>query len=710
MLTQEGFVVADTSLPMSLPRSSWKAEAIRRGELKISGPLPITEETPLTAEEQGDFENKAGFDVSLQTQEASGEQLRQPETPLRPQPRPPSLAVQASALRSNPVEGPLPQPDNLFSPPPSKYPSTVQQEAEHVQRESIVRSVSLITPSPFEPTSDGTLMAAQKKRRRSGLRGVFRKMFGRKARDGHAVGEDDAVHRGHSYHHSDPGVLQRPPSPREQNTPSQAQIAGLPVDDLQFSQPLGQHLPFPINVNAPQPSPPHEHLIFDTQTPGFDHRRATLPTAPSISIQRHSFDEFRGRISTWEESSEEGTLLEPAIGVALSSPTQVTPPRHKRRSRSADALSDLVKDHASFDGGRSAEIKRWKESYMAENVHRPETAKSVETMRSAQVQEPRPEANNETSAILAQNYAKERLEAAEPKLDPESQVQAPASAFNFGILGTEQMREEPLSDEKAEVSNLPFANQNCAHIEDRIQHLESAYESLEGSLRRISTRNNRQTIILENVPKTQRVRDRSASNRSMSGSRSHSRSHTSIHQEPIHQASNDTLNPNKPSPVSAQSVSAVHVGDRISKDVPQAVSEALNHERTARKALEDQVLKLQHDLSDLHMLVSKLVVSTTTTSPGYPTPSPDALVKSGTEDCLLTPRAEQKFHYRDSGIRESMISKFSQSETGSESDYDEQSVQGYGGVATPDVWATPKEDVFSGSGFFTGDGRVKGCA
>jgi len=187
---------------MSLPRSSWKAEAIRRGELKISGPLPITEETPLTAEEQGDFENKAGFDVSLQTQEASGEQLRQPETPLRPQPRPPSLAVQASALRSNPVEGPLPQPDNLFSPPPSKYPSTVQQEAEHVQRESIVRSVSLITPSPFGPTSDGTLMAAQKKRRRSGLRGVFRKMFGRKARDGHAVGEDDAVHRGHSYHHS----------------------------------------------------------------------------------------------------------------------------------------------------------------------------------------------------------------------------------------------------------------------------------------------------------------------------------------------------------------------------------------------------------------------------------------------------------------------------------------------------------------------------
>jgi hypothetical protein len=41
MLTREGFVATDMSAPTVLQRSSWKAEAIRKGNLKISGPIPI---------------------------------------------------------------------------------------------------------------------------------------------------------------------------------------------------------------------------------------------------------------------------------------------------------------------------------------------------------------------------------------------------------------------------------------------------------------------------------------------------------------------------------------------------------------------------------------------------------------------------------------------------------------------------------------------
>lgn len=187
---------------MALPRSSWKAEAIRRGDLKISGPLPITEETPLSEEEERRFAQKSGLDASLQTPDVSGEQFHQPETPVQPEQPPASVAVQASALSSNPVDGHLPHQEDMLSRAPTNSPPRRRQEPEDVQRESIVRLVPLTTPSPFGTTPDSTLMTAQSKKRKSGLRGVFRKMFGRKVRDGTEIGEDEAVPRGHSYHHS----------------------------------------------------------------------------------------------------------------------------------------------------------------------------------------------------------------------------------------------------------------------------------------------------------------------------------------------------------------------------------------------------------------------------------------------------------------------------------------------------------------------------
>lgn len=488
------------------------------------------------------------------------------------------------------------------------------------------------------------------------------------------------------------------------------------MEELEPIHPINQQLPFPMNVNAPQASPPHDYLTFKTHRSDIGRRRATLPTVPSAIVQRHSLDESLGRLLTWEERLEDDALPSPGIGIALSSPTQATPTRSKRRSRSADALFDLVKGRESVDRGRSGEIRHWRESYMSGSIYsRPQTAKTVETIRSVQMQEPtiqEPESDSviEMSATLVQPDDPETPEPERQLPKSEREIRPPVSAFNFGNLQNERVVEERILDVPSEAPPPPSRSQNRLPIEDRIQHLESAYENLEGSIRRISTRNNRQTVILETAPKSLRTRNRSSSTRSASASRS--RSTTSIHQEPIHQSSSDTLNPGLPSPVLAHPAGPVGDSSDSSKQALTTMYEALKHERDARKALEQQVRTLQHDISDLHALVNKLIISATATSPSYPTPSPDTLIVNTTEDRLLTPKAEM----HDRGLTYGKVSRdprqraYTHSETGSESDFEEHSLKGssYDDVATPDVWATPKEEGFGGSGFFHGDEGARG--
>ncbi|KAJ4376239.1 hypothetical protein N0V83_001522 [Neocucurbitaria cava] len=695
--------------PSPLQRSSWKAEAIRRGDLKISGPIPITEDMPLNEEEEKEFAEKGGLDASLQSQDEPEEEQR-PRTPEQPLQPPPSIPEPPSALRSNPVEVVSSPRETLHERQPSRSPPRVRQ-VNDIARESVIQPSSYTAPTPLRSTPESTTKAAQKKKRKSGLRGVFRKMFGRKTRDEHEEQEQEAARRGHSYHHSDPGMLRRS-APKEQKS-NGTRISDLPIEELKPLHPLGQHLPFPMNVNAPQASPPQEYLTFDMQRPDIGRRRATLPTVPSAGTHRHSLDESRGRLSTWEERQDEEPEPSPGIGIALSSPTQATTPRQsKRRSRSADALRELVKSHVPLDRRRSAEIRYWRESYMSGSVYsRPQTAKTVETFRSVQmqepnIQEPEPDSVIEMSATLVEADEPEtpELEHVGQEQGTERVIQPPVSAFNFGALkkAPEPQLEAlppappPRSDQRPE---------QRPSVEDRMQHLESKVENMEFSVRRLSTRNNRQTIILENAPKNLRTRNRSSSSRSASASRS--RSTPSIHQEPNHQSSSDTLNPGPASPVLTHiSAAATSDGEEASKQALKTMYEALKYERSARKALEQQVLTLQHDISDLHALVNKLIASATATSPSYPTPSPDTLVTS-TEERLLTPRALRTGSFdeayaaaqgkRDVGGRRESVDSTEESERGfgasGKSSYDE--------LATPDVWATPKEEGFGASGFFS---------
>ena len=198
MLTREGFVAADMSGQSNLQRSSWKAEAIRRGNLKISGPIPITEDTPLNDEEEKEFAETGALSPG-QPQGELDQLDQRPQTPPQPEHTPPSIPLEPASLTSHPIEDQVQQREVLQEPQLSRSPPRPQQVNE-MAPESVVEPTSYTPQPPLRATPDSATNAAQKKKRKSGLRNVFRKMFGRKSRDEPEKGEPSR--RGHTYHHS----------------------------------------------------------------------------------------------------------------------------------------------------------------------------------------------------------------------------------------------------------------------------------------------------------------------------------------------------------------------------------------------------------------------------------------------------------------------------------------------------------------------------
>lgn len=190
MLTQEDFVAPKMSAG-TLQRSSWKAEAIRRGDLKISGPIPITEETPLTDDEGKDYGEKQLIDSEPQVAEVS-------LPPSNPPPPPPAQ----SGLHTGITHTVPDQPDGTLS-------MEVQEEPHHLRhkvssnslrgmdekQETVPTPMAVYSPLPSIQRSSTTV--DPKKKRKGSLRNVIRKMFGRKNKDN----EGEAVSR-HGHHRS----------------------------------------------------------------------------------------------------------------------------------------------------------------------------------------------------------------------------------------------------------------------------------------------------------------------------------------------------------------------------------------------------------------------------------------------------------------------------------------------------------------------------
>ena len=425
----------------------------------------------------------------------------------------------------------------------------------------------------------------------------------------------------------------------------------------------------------------------------------------------------------------------PQIGIALSSPPHSTQSvQAKRRSRSAGALRDLATVRPSIERRRSAEIRYWRNSYQSGSVYstgtpRPRTAQTVETSVHASTAnlhdntahapvsmaasiiepEPTPEATEREQPIVAQH-------------DQDiSEIPLPVDVFNFGNLKPSFSDDE--REEEQQVVEPPPRSEKRLSIEDRVKHLEENMRDLETSVRRISGRSNRQTIILENAPKGRRSRNRSSSATSdRQGSH-----HSSKSSNRTLSVTHDVASPPSPTLVPLSAVdeflpSSGRPQTMIPIDastIPQPalaqpagfaeqlarLLEALQHERGARKDLEQQVHSLQRELAELHAIVSKFISH----SPLYPTPSPDQIIASN-EERLSTPRASSRpdrglrissEHSTPRKVRETTLSRFSQSE----SEYDEHDASVTSSredVTSPEAWATPKETGSAfGSGFFS---------
>ena len=464
-----------------------------------------------------------------------------------------------------------------------------------------------------------------------------------------------------------------------------------------------------MNVNAPQEaSPPQEYLTFEVPPTNLSRRRATLPSILHVNTETQSLSGDT-QLASLEERM--GGDVSPQIGIALSSPTQAYSIRSKRRSRSAGALRDLAKSRTSTERRRSAEIRYWRQSYQSGSIYsnhtpRPRTAQTVDTVQTTDnqgytAQAPESIADSSTVHVPTVDQHDQDL----------GQIHLPVEAFDFGNLKSgfddDEEPENPLME--------PVQSEHRLSVEERVQHLEDNMRIMETSVNRISGRGNRQTIILENVPKSRRSRNRSSSAASdRRGSRHSSRS------------SNVTLGVSgrhspsaPPSPVLAplSSVSEVSqqtpppaISAELSATPPRppasyrselamqfaAIYEALKHERKARKFLEEQVVVLQRELSDLHAVVHKLHAR----SPSYPTPSPDVIIGNN-EERLSTPRVTRVDpHPGDAGVREAVLRQFND---GGRAERDGSEWSSKEDITSPEDWATPREE----SGAFFGKSRSK---
>lgn len=193
---------ASASAHALLHRSSWKAEAIRRGNLKISGPIPITEDTPLNDEEEKKYaENTARNEATQPPDTPLEEQHQRTATPPRPLQSPPPVPEHPMPLRSNLMPEQSQQHEEPQEHPPLRSPRNMQP-LSIIRRESVVPHSALASPTPFRSTPESAAARARQRKRKSGLRNVFRKMFGKKNAEPEPPQEDETTRRGHSYHHS----------------------------------------------------------------------------------------------------------------------------------------------------------------------------------------------------------------------------------------------------------------------------------------------------------------------------------------------------------------------------------------------------------------------------------------------------------------------------------------------------------------------------
>lgn len=156
-----------------------------------------------------------------------------------------------------------------------------------------------------------------------------------------------------------------------QNKPKEP-VLKIPIHEINARHPLGSHLPFPMNVNAPETSPRNEwprpslEPAPDSPNKG-PRRRATLP---SLILSQ---GDTAALTAMWDKETKENGVLKqtptPDIGLAI---TSASGHNSRRRSRSADALNDMAREQDLIQAhsgeakraSRAEEIAYWRASQL----------------------------------------------------------------------------------------------------------------------------------------------------------------------------------------------------------------------------------------------------------------------------------------------------------------------------------------------------------
>lgn len=412
-----------------------------------------------------------------------------------------------------------------------------------------------------------------------------------------------------------------------------------------------------MNVNAPQNNSPQRQYL--RLRPQVQQRRATLPSLVFSPEEANSITDL------WQHSEEgddidrhsAGSAPSPIIGLALTKEDSLL----KRRSRSADELRRLMREqqqqeqhlngvdqqlhpHLQQQRRRSAEIRYWRSSYA---VPSNELGNDYPRRQDADEEE---NPNDEITRMYADATASPEV-IAQPlhhELDENDDVDgADGRAADPLVIPADH--EDDRDDERPSTVTFAKDYHNQHHrrspdsgvaasnedLETRMSRVERRVFNLEESVHKLNGRSNRQTIILEGTalaqtpPPTGRrsARDTSRSPLPESMRMSPSSRHGHL---PSPDSSADELNHpppqqhHSPHPYSRSrgGVATPNSGLKIdaysdsgaSESLPPAsiyphltpLYKALRYERAARKQLESELVRLQHEMFDMQMTIKRL--------------------------------------------------------------------------------------------------------
>lgn len=395
-------------------------------------------------------------------------------------------------------------------------------------------------------------------------------------------------------------------------------------------------LPFPMNINAPDPSAsPSNYLSFETG-PRVHRRRATLP---SMILSPDDAAALRKMWSSPDlQPASPGThslgpsLPSPQIGMAYTSGSNPN-----RRSRSAGALRELSRTQEQTTGlrRRSSEIRYWRTSRM--DMEQLENERRVSTSS---------ECRSEESSV-APSVHNSMTEFSDAFAETGSSARGDnIHAFDFGSITTAQ---DSTTDKHVSV------------VEARLSQLEFNMQHLSMSLQEVSQKTTRHTFVLDRSRSPRRSQSplnssrtglqsnskdavmpqRSASSKRYTQNTADAAGHPAMQAASksylLHSSLYSSLTPTILLPGPAQTIRP-----STSQATPQAQAaiveelapspliydhlaplyNALRYERSVRKGLETQVLQLRRDVLELGKVVTQL-----RGIDGYPTPSPDTTLR-----------------------------------------------------------------------------------